>query len=120
VYAFAQESRPVNMFDETGFASQYAVARESQVLPKPAHLAHEDAAPMPGYTVTAYQTVETALRLLRENGVQEGLEDKTIFGTYFTCLLIALLFCDYFFARGQTYETKKPKNYYLIKYRKLD
>lgn len=90
MYAFAQESRPANLFDETGFVSQYAVARESQVLPKPAHLAHEDAAPLPGYTVTAYQVVETALRLLRENGVTDGLEGKTVFGTYVFILPIHL------------------------------
>ncbi|KAI3324858.1 alcohol dehydrogenase [Xylariaceae sp. AK1471] len=79
VYAFAQPSRPIDLFTEVGFASQYAVAAEAYILPKPAHLTHEDAASLPGFTVTAYQSVETGLRLLRENGVTDGLEGKTVF-----------------------------------------
>ncbi|GAW21225.1 hypothetical protein ANO14919_107430 [Xylariales sp. No.14919] len=71
--------RPINLFAEDGFASQYAVAPEACVLPKPAALAHEDAASLPGFTLTAYQCVETGLRLLRENGVADGLEGKTVF-----------------------------------------
>lgn len=52
---------------------------ESRVLPKPASLSYEDAAALSGYTLVAYQCIETGLRLMRENGVTDGLEGKTVF-----------------------------------------
>jgi NADPH:quinone reductase-like Zn-dependent oxidoreductase len=79
VYAFALTSRPIDLFAEVGFASQYAVASEAYILPKPVHLTHEDAASLPAFTVTAYQAIETGLQLLRESGVADGLEGKTVF-----------------------------------------
>jgi NADPH:quinone reductase-like Zn-dependent oxidoreductase len=74
VYAFAQGGRPIDLNAEVGFCSQYGVAPESCVLTKPKHLSHEDAASLPGFTLTAYQAIETALRLMRENGVTDGRE----------------------------------------------
>ncbi|KAI0108897.1 alcohol dehydrogenase [Nemania sp. FL0031] len=79
VYTLAQPGRPFDMFADNGFACQYGVSPESCVLPKPSHLSHEDAASLPGSTLTAYQCAETALHLLRENGVSGGLEGKTAF-----------------------------------------
>ncbi|KAF2971006.1 hypothetical protein GQX73_g2571 [Xylaria multiplex] len=79
VYAVCMPGRPINLFAENGFVSQYAVAPEACILPKPAFLSHEDAAALPGFTLTAYQSIETGLRLLRENGVADGLEGKTVF-----------------------------------------
>ncbi|KAJ3579733.1 hypothetical protein NPX13_g835 [Xylaria arbuscula] len=72
-------ARPMDLFAENSFASQYAVTTESCVLPKPANLPNEDAAALPGFTVVAYQCIEMGLRLLRENGVTDGLEGKTVF-----------------------------------------
>ncbi|KAI0517119.1 alcohol dehydrogenase [Xylaria bambusicola] len=79
VYAVALQGRPLDLFAENSFLSQYAVTTESCVLPRPAALSHEDAASLPGYTLVAYQCVEAGLRLLRENGVADGLEGKTVF-----------------------------------------
>ncbi|KAI0457351.1 alcohol dehydrogenase [Xylaria acuta] len=79
VYAVATTGRPMDLLAEVGFLSQYGVAPEACVLPKPASVAHEDAASLLGFTQTAHQCAETALRLLRENGVADGLEGKTVF-----------------------------------------
>ncbi|KAI0861303.1 alcohol dehydrogenase [Xylaria cubensis] len=79
VYGVSSTIRPMDIFAETSFLSQYAIAPESCVLPKPANLAHEDAATLLGFTQTAYQCAETALKLMRENGVTDGLEGKTVF-----------------------------------------
>ncbi|KAI1737728.1 alcohol dehydrogenase [Xylaria scruposa] len=79
VYAVGSTIRPMDIFAETSFLSQYGVAPESCVLPKPASLPHEDAAALLGFTQTAYQCAETALKLMRENGVTDGLEGKTVF-----------------------------------------
>ncbi|KAI0428893.1 alcohol dehydrogenase [Xylaria sp. FL1042] len=79
VYGVALPGRPLDLFAEQGFASQYAVVPEACVLPKPAALPHEDAASLPGVALIAYQCAETGLRLLRENGVKDGLKDKTVF-----------------------------------------
>ncbi|RYC56984.1 hypothetical protein CHU98_g9226 [Xylaria longipes] len=79
VYGVAITGRPMNLSAEVSFLSQYAIAPEACVLPKPASLAHEDAASLLGFTQTAYQCAETALRLLRQNGVTDGLEGKTVF-----------------------------------------
>ncbi|KAI0466157.1 alcohol dehydrogenase [Xylaria cf. heliscus] len=79
VYTLAQPGRPFDLFSDVGFISQYGVSPESCLLPKPASLPHEDAASLPGNTLTAYQCAETALRFLRENGVVGGLEGKTVF-----------------------------------------
>ncbi|KAI0203514.1 alcohol dehydrogenase [Astrocystis sublimbata] len=79
VYAVAWPGRPMDLFAEVGFLSEYAVVPQSCVLPKPASLAHEDAASLLAFTQTAYQCAETALRLMRENGVADGLAGKTVF-----------------------------------------
>ncbi|KAI0442011.1 alcohol dehydrogenase [Xylaria telfairii] len=79
VYAIALPGRPMDLFAEVGFLSQYGVSPESCVLPKPANLPHEDATSLFGFTQTAYQCAETALQLMRENGVTDGLEGKTVF-----------------------------------------
>ncbi|KAI8623749.1 alcohol dehydrogenase [Xylariaceae sp. FL1651] len=79
VYAFAMRGHPFDLFEDVGFMSQYGIAPEACILPKPAHLTHEDAASLPGFTVAAYQCIETGLRLLRESGVSDGLEGKTVF-----------------------------------------
>ncbi|KAI1421523.1 alcohol dehydrogenase [Xylaria sp. FL1777] len=79
VYAVAFTGRPMDLFAENTFLSQYAVSPEACTLHKPSTIPHEDAASLPGLTVTAYQCVETGLRLLRENGVKDGLEGKTVF-----------------------------------------
>ncbi|KAI1273061.1 alcohol dehydrogenase [Xylaria sp. FL0933] len=79
VYGVALPGRPLNLFAEQGFASQYTVAPEACVLLKPAALPHEDAASLAGVTLIAYQCAETGLRLLRENGVKDGLRGKTVF-----------------------------------------
>ncbi|KAI1772600.1 GroES-like protein [Hypoxylon cercidicola] len=76
VYAFAF-SRPINLAD-VGFCAEYAVARESLTLRKPAGVAFEHMCVMANL-VTAYQSIETGLRLMRANGVAGGLEDKTVF-----------------------------------------
>ncbi|KAI1131841.1 alcohol dehydrogenase [Nemania abortiva] len=79
VYTTAQPGRPFDLFADVGFACQYAVSPEPCILPKPASLTYEDAATLLGFTLTAYQCAETALRLMRENGVTGGLEGKTVF-----------------------------------------
>ncbi|KAI1298232.1 alcohol dehydrogenase [Xylaria venustula] len=79
VHAVAIPGHPFDLFAENGFASQYAVSPEACVLHKPAALPHEDAASLLGVTLTAYQCAETALQLLRENGVTDGLKGKTVF-----------------------------------------
>ncbi|KAI1748364.1 alcohol dehydrogenase [Xylaria castorea] len=79
VYAVAITGRPMDLFAEVSFLSQYGVASEACVLPKPTSLTHEDAAALLSFTQTAYQCAETALWLLRENGVMDGLEGKTVF-----------------------------------------
>ncbi|KAI0400788.1 alcohol dehydrogenase [Xylaria palmicola] len=78
VYAIAFPGRPIDLFAEAGFLSQYAVSPASCVLPKPAGVSHEDAASLLVVALTAYQCAETALRLLRENG-GDGLAGKTVF-----------------------------------------
>ncbi|KAI1454550.1 GroES-like protein [Annulohypoxylon moriforme] len=79
VYAFAQ-SRPMNMLAPHGFCSEYCVAREDLVLRKPANVDFADMCNISN-VVTAIQTIDMGLRLMRENGVAGGLEDKTVFVT---------------------------------------
>ncbi|KAI0178533.1 GroES-like protein [Hypoxylon sp. FL1284] len=76
VYAFAF-GRPMNLADG-GFCAEYAVAKESLTLHKPAGCSFEDMCCM-AHVVTAYQSIEAGLRLMRENGVTGGLEGKTVF-----------------------------------------
>ncbi|KAI1264900.1 hypothetical protein F5Y18DRAFT_388845 [Xylariaceae sp. FL1019] len=71
--------RPFDFTHNPGLASQYAVCSSDIVLSKPRHISSEDAASLPGCTVTAYQSIERGLELLRENGVTDGLQGKTVF-----------------------------------------
>ncbi|OTB00729.1 hypothetical protein M426DRAFT_38155, partial [Hypoxylon sp. CI-4A] len=77
VWAFGH-SRPMDMLKAHGFASGYAVARENLALRKPANVSFEEICNLAS-VVTAIQTVEMGLRLMRENGVTDGLEGKTVF-----------------------------------------
>ncbi|KAI0853348.1 GroES-like protein [Daldinia vernicosa] len=77
VYAFGR-SRPMNITAEKGFCSEYAVAQENLMIPKPTSCSFEDMCNIAS-VVTALQTVEMGLRLMRENGVTDGLEGKTVF-----------------------------------------
>ncbi|KAK8043695.1 hypothetical protein PG993_006125 [Apiospora rasikravindrae] len=71
--------RPMKFDPHPGFASEYAVGREDLFLPKPPTLSFEAAAAAFASTLTAYQSIELGLRLLREQGGQGGLEGKTVF-----------------------------------------
>ncbi|KAI5921085.1 alcohol dehydrogenase [Camillea tinctor] len=79
VYGFVISSRPMDFFDDKGFASEYTIAQEERLLPKPPHLTHEEAGGLLGFTLTAYQTIEDGLKMLEENGVKDGLKGKTVF-----------------------------------------
>ncbi|KAK8122079.1 hypothetical protein PG984_010749 [Apiospora sp. TS-2023a] len=70
--------RPLRFNPHPGYASEYAIGREEFFLPKPAALSFEAAAAAFGSTLTAYQSIELGLRLLREQGVPGGLEGKTV------------------------------------------
>ncbi|KAI1138276.1 GroES-like protein [Hypoxylon sp. FL0543] len=79
VSAFAHShTRPMNLLMDCGFASEYAVSRAHMTLHKPRHVAFAAMCSMANL-VTAVQTIEMGLRLLRENGVADGLEGKTVF-----------------------------------------
>ncbi|KAK7914403.1 hypothetical protein PG985_012106 [Apiospora marii] len=81
VYGMAL-SRPLTFNPHPGYASEYAIGREDLFLPKPAALSFEAAAAAFGSTLTAYQSIELGLRLLREQGVSVldgSLEGKTVF-----------------------------------------
>ncbi|KAI1104633.1 GroES-like protein [Jackrogersella minutella] len=77
VFIFAQ-TRPMDLLKETGFCSEYAVAREDLTLHKPANRDFEDVCNLAS-TVTAIQAIDMGLRHMRENGVTDGLEGKTVF-----------------------------------------
>ncbi|KAI0160554.1 alcohol dehydrogenase [Xylariaceae sp. FL1272] len=79
VYAMDVGGRPFDFTHNPGLASQYAVCSEDIVVSRPSHISFEDAASLPGCTVTAYQCIERGLELLRENGVTDGLKGKTAF-----------------------------------------
>ncbi|KAL0934989.1 putative alcohol dehydrogenase [Colletotrichum truncatum] len=68
-------SRPAFSGPNPGFCSEYALVEEKMLLPKPSHLSFEEAAALPGYTVTAYQTIKRGLELAGE----ESLEGKTVY-----------------------------------------
>ncbi|KAI1375455.1 GroES-like protein [Hypoxylon crocopeplum] len=76
VYAFAV-SRPMNMTVAAGFCSQYTIATEKLTLHKPANSTFEDVCNLAS-VVTAYQSIEIGLQKMRENGVTDGLEGKTV------------------------------------------
>ncbi|KAI1500140.1 alcohol dehydrogenase [Biscogniauxia marginata] len=76
VYGLGMASRQADFFAESGFAAEYTLAPEGGILPKPAHLTHEEAASLLGFTLT----IEDGLRMLRENGAAAGgLGGKTVF-----------------------------------------
>ncbi|KAI1465290.1 GroES-like protein [Daldinia caldariorum] len=77
VYAFGV-SRPMNFTAEIGFCSEYAVAQENLTLAKPINSSFEDVCDL-GNITTALQSIEIGLQLMRENGVTDGLEGKTVF-----------------------------------------
>lgn len=56
--------RPMDYAAPPGFCSEYAVGRADLFLPKPAHVAFEDAAALLGNVLTAVQSIELGLRLL--------------------------------------------------------
>ncbi|KAJ9150215.1 GroES-like protein [Pleurostoma richardsiae] len=70
-------SRPMDPSDMPGFCSDYAVCRESLLLPKPANLSFEEAAALPGGVVTTIQCINRGLELMGEPG--GSLEGKTVF-----------------------------------------
>lgn len=77
--------RPLKFNPHPGYASEYAIGREEFFLPKPPSLSFEAAAAAFGSTLTAYQSIELGLCLLRQQGaIQDGdgdglLEGKTVF-----------------------------------------
>lgn len=76
VYAFAY-SRPMQVA-RAGFCAEYAVAQERLTIHKPPNVPFENMNCMANQ-VTAYQSIQRGLQLLRENGVTDGLEGKTVF-----------------------------------------
>ncbi|KAK2010408.1 alcohol dehydrogenase [Colletotrichum eremochloae] len=84
-------TRPAFSGPDPGFCSEYALAEENMLLPKPPYMAFDEAASLPGYTITAYQTIKFGLTLAGE----ESLEGKTVFipgalsGGGFTAIQVA-------------------------------
>ncbi|KAK1978280.1 alcohol dehydrogenase [Colletotrichum cereale] len=84
-------TRPAFSGPDPGFCSEYALAEEKTLLPKPPHMTFEEAASLSGYTVTAYQTIKFGLALAGD----ESLEGKTVFipgalsGGGFTAIQVA-------------------------------
>ncbi|KAI1407569.1 GroES-like protein [Hypoxylon sp. FL1857] len=79
VAAFAHSHiRPMNLLAGCGFASQYAVSKERLTIHKPATCSFAEMCSLAN-VVTALQTIEMGVRLLRQNGVSDGLEGKTVF-----------------------------------------
>lgn len=54
---------PILPISRPGFASQYAIANESLLLLKPAHLSFEEAAALPGHVVTALPAIRHGMML---------------------------------------------------------
>lgn len=77
VYAFGR-SRPMDVTLAPGFCSEYVVADEKMTLHKPANCSFEDMCCIANI-VTAMQTIEMGLTMMREGGVADGLEGKTVF-----------------------------------------
>ncbi|KAH0437758.1 hypothetical protein CcaCcLH18_03654 [Colletotrichum camelliae] len=67
--------RPAFSNPDPGFCSEYAITQERLLLPKPPQISFEEAAALPGYTVTAYQTIKRGLELAG----WESLEGKTVY-----------------------------------------
>ncbi|KAI0839064.1 GroES-like protein [Hypoxylon sp. FL0890] len=79
VVAFAHSHiRPMDLLADCGFASEYTISREPFTLHKPSTCDFKDMCSIAN-VVTAIQTIEMGLRLLRQNGVTDGLEGKTVF-----------------------------------------
>ncbi|TEA16790.1 2-methylene-furan-3-one reductase [Colletotrichum sidae] len=68
-------TRPAFRNPDPGFCSEYAVLQERLLLAKPPQLSFEEAAALPGYTVSAYQVIKRGLELMGE----ESLEGKTVY-----------------------------------------
>ncbi|KAI1077619.1 GroES-like protein [Whalleya microplaca] len=77
VYVFGVR-RPMNLTKAPGFCSEYAIGQESLMIHKPSNCSFEDMTAVANL-VTAYQSIEEGLRALRQNGVVDGLEGKTVF-----------------------------------------
>lgn len=60
-----------------GFCSEYALTNECFLLAKPTHLSFEEAASLPGSTLTVYQSIKLALEYMGPSG--GTLEGKTVF-----------------------------------------
>ncbi|OTA68629.1 GroES-like protein [Hypoxylon sp. EC38] len=79
VYAFAHShTRPMDLLADGGFVSEYAISKEFVTLHKPANCTFGDMCSTAN-VVTALQTIEMGLQLLRQNGVTDGLQGKTVF-----------------------------------------
>ncbi len=73
---------PMDYSAPPGYCSEYAVGSEDLFLPKPAHVAFEDAAALLGNVLTGVLSIDLGLRrmLMRAGGQRErGLEGKTAF-----------------------------------------
>ncbi|KAI8957976.1 GroES-like protein [Daldinia sp. FL1419] len=79
VYSFGQ-CHPMDLTAEKGFCSEYAVAQENLTILKPTSCSFEDMCNMSS-VITSLQTIEMGLRLMRENGVTDGLGGKTVLVT---------------------------------------
>ncbi|ODA79448.1 hypothetical protein RJ55_05041 [Drechmeria coniospora] len=75
VYGLCVDKPMFRMAVPPGFASEYAVAEERFLLPKPASVSFEEAAAAAGSITTALQTIRRGLQL----GGLESLEGKTVF-----------------------------------------
>lgn len=74
VYGFYVD-KPIHKYPPPGFVSDYALARERFLLPKPAHVSFEEAASLTGFVVTALQVIRRGLEL----GGLDSLQGKTVF-----------------------------------------
>ncbi|RYP65448.1 hypothetical protein DL771_008320 [Monosporascus sp. 5C6A] len=71
--------RPMDYSVAPGFCSEYCVGQEGLFVRKPPHVRFEDAVALLPAVLTAVQSIERGLQLMRENGVPGGLEGKTVF-----------------------------------------
>ncbi|POS79318.1 alcohol dehydrogenase [Diaporthe helianthi] len=62
VYGYNMK-HPILPVSRPGFCSEYAIANESLLLRKPAHISFEEAAALPGHVVTALQAIRCGMML---------------------------------------------------------
>ncbi|KAK5058494.1 hypothetical protein LTR69_006899 [Exophiala sideris] len=65
----------MTVFEHSGFISEYAIAAERFLLPKPANVTFEEAASFIGSTLTGLDAFDTALKHMPEG---ENIEGKTV------------------------------------------